>query len=417
MKRPVNSLTKYCWLCAIACLFTTALNAQMTDQVLLNDYTINPEKHGDLSFDLDATLFFKNNEFDGKFLKGYSLPGMWLQPKFVYNPLSYLQLEVGAHALIYRGAYKYPNFAYNDIALWKGTQYQKGAHIVPFIRAQVAMKNLNIVLGNIYGGLNHALIEPLYNPELNLTADPEAGVQILYDIPRFHLDLWLNWESFIFNKDTHQEAFTLGLSTKTLLNNKDSRWHFYMPVQVVGQHRGGEDLVNNHRPVSTLINGALGIGATRNFNRKWFKRLHFEGDVLGYYQQSGDLWPHNKGYGLYARSTVELRDDFLINAGYFICKDFISLFGSPYYGAVSMTDEELTFDKPQTLSLTAEYYRTFAKHYGLGAKLEVYYSMPGDMKYADGRREKGEKTTNFTVGIYVRVNPSFLINKFGKKPE
>ena len=117
MKRPVNSLTKYCWLCAIACLFTTALNAQMTDQVLLNDYTINPEKHGDLSFDLDATLFFKNNEFDGKFLKGYSLPAMWLQPKIVYNTLSYLQLEVGAHALIYRGASNYRNFTYNDIAL------------------------------------------------------------------------------------------------------------------------------------------------------------------------------------------------------------------------------------------------------------------------------------------------------------
>ncbi len=403
--------------CLMFLMATTALYAQMTDQVLLNDYHIDPKKKGDLAIELDATLFFKNNEFDGKFLKGYSLPGLWLQPKLVYNPLSNLKLEVGGHAIIYRGAYKYPNYAYNDIVLWKGSQYQKGAHIVPFVRAQVELGDFNIVLGNIYGGQNHALIDPLYNAELNLTADPEAGVQILYDRSRFHLDLWLNWESFIFAKDTHQEAFTLGLTTKTLLNAPTSKWHFYLPVQVVGQHRGGEDLVDNDRPVSTLINGAIGIGTTRTFNRKWLKAIHFEADALGYYQQSGDLWPFNKGFGGYVRSTVELREDFLINAGYFVCKDFISLFGSPYFGAVSMTDDELTFDKSQTLSLTAEYYRTFAKHYGLGAKLEVYHSMPGHLRYADGRREKGNSSTNFTIGIYLRVNPSFLLKKFGKHAE
>ena len=186
-----------------------------------------------------------------------------------------------------------------------------------------------------------------------------------------------------------------------------------MREQVVVQPRGSEGLVDNNRHVSSLINGGIGLGVTRNFDRKWIEALHCEGDVLGYYQQSGHLWPHDKGYGGYLRSTVELREDLLINAGYFICKDIISLFGIPYYGAVSMTNEELTFDKPQTISLTAEYYRTFAKNYGLGAKLEVYHSMPGDMKYADGTREKGKQSTNFTIGIYLRVNPSFLLKKFG----
>ncbi len=400
-------------ICLLAVAFLSlSLSAQVTDRVLLTDYQLSPEDKGNLSVEIDNTLFFKNNEFDGFFLKGYSLPGLWIQPKLVYNAMSNLKLEIGAHALLYRGAYKYPNYAYNDISLWKGNQYQKGAHIVPFVRAQVAFKNLNIVLGNIYGGQNHALIEPLYNPELNLTADPEAGVQLLYDRPRFHLDLWLNWESFIFTKDTHQEAFTVGLTTQTLLNEPTSKWHFYVPLQVVGQHRGGEDLVDNNRPVSTLINGAVGIGATRNINRKWLKLIQLEADFLGYYQQSGNLWPYNKGLGGYLRSTVELRDDFLINAGYFVCKDFISLFGSPYFGAVSMTDDKLTFENPQTVSLTAEYYRTFAKHYGLGAKVEVYYSMPGYMKYTDGRRLKGSNSTSFSFGVYLRVNPSFLLKKF-----
>ena len=80
--------------------------------------------------------------------------------------------------------------AYQDIAYWKGDQYQKGVHVLPYFRAQMALSDhVNIVLGNIYGASNHNLIEPLYNPELNLTCDPEAGLQLLYDSKAFDLDV------------------------------------------------------------------------------------------------------------------------------------------------------------------------------------------------------------------------------------
>ena len=117
----------------------------------------------------------------------------------------------------------------------------------------------------------------------------------------------------------------MGLSTRTLLNDISSKWHLYMPIQIVGQHRGGEDLSEKKYPVSTLINGAIGIGASRQYDKKWFKALHFEADLLGYYQQSGDIWPYNKGLAGYARSTVELRDDLLMNACYFMVKHSISV--------------------------------------------------------------------------------------------
>lgn len=93
---------------------------------------------------------------------GYSL-------RDVFYPLKNIKLELGVHALIYSGAYKFPNYAYHDIAIWKGNQYQRGTHILPYFRAQLALSRVNLVLGNLYGGENHRLIEPLYNPELNLT--------------------------------------------------------------------------------------------------------------------------------------------------------------------------------------------------------------------------------------------------------
>ena len=172
-----------CCLTVVA-LLGSAAHAQMVERLCRTDYEIDPERQGELLVELDNISFFKDNEFAGSVINGYSLPGLWLQPKGVFYPLKNIKLELGVHALIYSGAYKFPNYAYHDIAIWKGNQYQRGTHILPYFRAQLALSRVNLVLGNLYGGENHRLIEPLYNPELNLTADPETGFQVLCDLKR-----------------------------------------------------------------------------------------------------------------------------------------------------------------------------------------------------------------------------------------
>ncbi|MBQ2021949.1 MAG: hypothetical protein II211_06030, partial [Peptococcaceae bacterium] len=47
-----------------------------------------------------------------------------------------------------------------------------------------------------------------------------SGFQILYDTPRFHLDAWINWQSFIFESDTHQEAFIAGVTSEIFFHNR-----------------------------------------------------------------------------------------------------------------------------------------------------------------------------------------------------
>ena len=39
------------------------------------------------------------------------------------------------------------------------------------------------------------------------------GLQIRYEGQRTRLDTWVDWQSFIFRGDKHQEAFVFGLST------------------------------------------------------------------------------------------------------------------------------------------------------------------------------------------------------------
>ena len=62
------------------------------------------------------------------------------------------------------------------------------------------------------GGANHNLILPLYNPETLLTTDPEKGFQTIIRTHHWKMDAWIDWQSFIYEMDKHQEAFTVGMS-------------------------------------------------------------------------------------------------------------------------------------------------------------------------------------------------------------
>lgn len=405
-------------ICVLSLLFVVAISinsvlcAQISDKVYKTDYRIIPERKGELLVEIDNISFFKDDEYTGNFLKGYTLPGFWLQAKAVYYPLENLKMEAGVHFLRFWGADRYPNMAYLDIANWKGNSYSKGVHVLPWFRAQVALSDhINIVLGDLYGGANHNLIEPLYNPELNMIADPEMGLQLLYNSSHFDLDMWVNWESFIFREDLHQEAFTVGLSSRYKLNDPTSRFHFYAPLQLLAQHRGGEIDTITTRSVQTLMNGAIGVGTIWNTGYSLLKNVNLEVDVAGYYQQAGDLWPLDNGYALYTRVSADI-SDFRVKASYWKCYDFVSMFGNPFYGAVSTCEAGTVFDNPSMAYVGVEYARVLAKGFSLGIDVDVYTHLPVTIQKIGQENIKTSSKTSFSAGIYLRINPSFLIKRF-----
>lgn len=398
------------------CLLAICLQAkaQLSEKVYQTSYRIDPAKRGELSVEIDNLSFFKDNEYSGTMMKGYTLPGFWLQPKVVYYPLENIKLELGAHLLRYWGANEYPCASYRDIAYWKGDQYQKGFHTLPWFRAQMAVsEHVDIILGNLYGAANHRLIEPLYNPELNQTADPEAGVQILYTSRLIDFDIWGSWDSFIFRNDTHQEAFTFGISTQFKWNDPQSTWHPYTHVQVLAQHRGGEiDTITNNS-VQTLMNGAVGFGTIWNTRTAHLRRIGAEANLLGYYQQAGHLWPFDQGYGVYARIYADV-DDFRFKAGYLWCDDFIPMFGSPFFGAISTKNWGTVYQQPQLLHWGVEYSRKFGEYFSLGADVDIYHHIHRSSVDEQGIWNGRDFATSFSAGVYMRINPSFLIRKFTK---
>lgn len=399
--------------CLVLCMMPSAvLRAQFDVRMYRTGYVIDSVRTGELHVGVENISFFQDNEFAGKVMSGYTLPGLWLQPKVTYQPLKNVLLEVGLHALVYHGAYEYPNYSYRDIADWKGDQYQHGSHLLPYFRAQLQLQRCQLVLGNLYGGGNHRLIEPLYSSELNLTADPEAGFQLLYDAPRFHFDAWVNWESFIFRQDLHREAFTVGISAEVCYNAPRNLLHFYSPVQIVLQHRGGE-IDNDPDDVSTLMNGAVGIGLRRRLQRPRLKQFFAEADVLGYYQQHGNAWPLGRGCAGYAQTGMLLgtNADWEVRGGYFYGKDFISLFGLPFFGTVSTKFDGAVFDCMHTAYLSADYSHRFGNVFTLGAQASLYLSAPGSMT-ADGVQASVGVSTSYSFGIFFRTDLDFLVKRF-----
>lgn len=390
----------------------TTVGAQdLASRLAATDYHLDYADTRTLSFELDNISFFKDNEFEGQQSKGYSLPGLWLQPKLTYQPLDAIRLEAGLHALIFDGANKYPCYAYHDIGRWKGNQYQSGAHVLPFFRAQAKLGKVNFVLGDIYGGTNHRVMEPLMNPEVNLTQDPEMGFQLLADLPRWHVDAWLNWQSYIFEEDTHQEAFTVGLNQRIQLNGNQNCIHLYIPIDVLVQHRGGEQDTTS-MGVQTIANGGVGFGLQWNARGRVLRRLTAEVAALGCWQQSGHLWPFDTGLAGSVSVSADFAKDFRAFVGVFAARDFVSLYGAPFYSTLSQKHPGARFAHLLTPHVGAEWHHTFARDYTLGAKVDAYPLAAGRLTHTDGSVEPATFSNNFSFGIYLRCNPRFLLKRF-----
>ncbi len=395
------------WLCA------GQGNAQMDSLLFHEDPTIDRDGKGELTFRFDNVNFIRDNEYQGSLTKGYTLPGFWVQPTFGYQPLRNLKVEAGVYLLRYWGANKYPNLNYSDIAEWKGNQTQKGFHCLPVFRVQMALTpTLDIVLGTLYGKNNHNLTDPLYNKEMGLTADPEAGIQILWKTRPMDFDMWVNWESFIFRDDDHQESFTFGLSTRFKANRPAARTHVYFPVQLLFQHRGGE--INpeaESRSVKTWLNAAGGIGADFRLRNRWFTKFNLEVTAAYFGQQAGTMLPFDNGYGIYAKAEADVWR-LRIRAGYWQCKDFITVFGNPLFGAVSISEEGLTYDRPKLVTAGIEYAQSFGKGFAWGVHAEVFNNFAADTySVKQGGRREGN-ALSFAAGLYLRIHPGFLIKRF-----
>jgi hypothetical protein len=406
----MNEKTKKLIFFFFCILFSQVLSAQtpVRESLFTDIYTINPEKEGELDLCIDNISFLNNTEADGDVQKGYTLPGFRINPRLTYYPASMIKLEAGVSLLRYWGTDKYPNYAYRDIPEWKAPAYQLGFHLLPFFRAQIQpAPQLNIVLGHIYGGSNHGLIEPLYNRELNLTADPEMGAQIIYNSRVAHFDAWVNWETFTFKNEANNEVATAGASACFHITNPQSFFYLGIPVQAVLTHHGGEiDSVSGK--VVSLANGAAGLQFGFNFGNPVFKYLGLSLMGAGYrnfYSEEPLLF--KQGWAAYSNLDIRIWN-FDLKMNVWRSGNFVNLFGNPVFGNVSASKENWNFPRIMVLNPGIRYEQKFGNGFHLGADFELYFA-PEFTEYEGIIPVKTAKYFGCSAGLFLRINPSIVL--------
>lgn len=373
---------------AVSLLLATALTATAQDRQK-DRPTLN----------VDAVAFFANNEMHTPLCKGYTLPGYRLTPTLKYTFSRNAEIEAGAYMLHFWGTNTYPNSNYFGMPDYSATGNSKGLHVLPSLRLRInADCGLSIILGNLVNP-SHNLIEPLYASERLLTADPEAGLQLLYRHPRVKADMWVDWRTFIYNHSPYGENFIFGINATPCLTKPDAPVRLTMPVQVVVEHLGGE-IDDTDLGVSTLLNAAAGL------KLECLRRTAgVEAYALISRQVAGKLWGTPHGTAMWAQAFGQYRG-FKLGVGAFHAKDFISLCGLPIFGVVSNIDGT-RLNSPTTLVANLSYNYRVAKSVDLQAYASLYSLLKCTTSNPDKPNQKA--TTSFIFGVTAKASISQLL--------
>ena len=310
-----------------------------------------------ISLCLDGYLFFIDDEYFGRRIEGYTLPGFRLYPKVVWNNNKHLILSGGVSWLHYWGAYNYPNtMSYGVLPDYSDTSTLM--HVVPWLQAKlIVAKGLTLTLGSIDPAEGHYLPIPLRDIERDVAADPECGIMLsgwgnIGDWWYGAADWWIDWREFIWNNSPRQERFTMGLSGHLDYDIPYSDLNIVLPLHFLAQHVGGQVLATT-TPIQNNFNAASGLGVQYSWDDPWTIGLHCL--AMWYHQHGNNAVPFTNGWGLYPMLKAVYKNRMGIELSYWQGERFVPLLGSWLYSNLSSVDDTTVFDRTQMLSLYAYY--------------------------------------------------------------
>ena len=339
-----------------------------------------------LNFRVESSSFFKNNEYFDNFAYGYTGLGFYVKPTLEYYFTPGIKVKAGVYLLKYSGR---NNFS----------------QVIPIFSVQYKMaKSLELVMGNIYGTVNHQLAEPLFRYDRYFQQHIEYGFQFLLNTATIHSDLWLSWEHFIMVGDTAQEHLVVGSSTLFRVFRHRKGLSVSIPLQFIIAHKGGQLAPPPHKPLSTIFNGLAGIRLTYRFSAEsslefapqflLYRGLHLPGPAEANHQ------PYKNGWGSYTTITYQYQR-LHVMAGYWYAERFISPHGEYLFQSVSEIHPSYSQEKRQLLTTKIWINKTIYRSIKLEARFESYYDL---MKH----------NFDYSYGLYLVMNESFFLTRYKK---
>lgn len=341
----------------ILILFFTFIHvySQYPEKYFTEYETLNKKDSGTIKLNINNINFLKNNEYFNEIVEGYTLLGFWCRPNISYQISEKSEVAAGLDVLKYSG--------------------REGVYkILPFFRFRhVFNDNIELVMGNLYGRLDHHLAEPILDPELTIRDKQENGVQFLLKSEYIKSDVWINWEHFIMLGDSAQEQLTGGTSTLISLTGTNEELKLEIPVQLILTHKGGQINVGNSA-LETISNFGTGFNVRIKTDNSFLKSLSFEN--MGFLYKN--LSPEkkrvlNSGWALYPAVVAE--------SGWWQCKlgwwhsnKFFGPRGEDIYQAISPANLGYFENKRDLGVLKLGLFNKYAGKVLLAAQFEGYYN-------------------------------------------
>jgi hypothetical protein len=310
---------------------------------------------GVFMFNPYASAFFDDVEFVSNIKKGYTYPGFFVQPQFVYQPNKRTRFTAGFNTLYFAGS-------------------DTVERLVPVLSLEAnVLKGVNLILGTIHSGQLHFLPEPLFKPERLFTSQPETGLQFLTTTERLKVDSWTNWERYIKQGSPFQEVFTMGFSGIIKPSTFKNRTGLTLNFFGFGVHHGGQ-IDSTNLDVNTMIN--LGAGFSYCFPIGSGKS-NLGTELTGFLSSDKSPNPSSKylnGKAVYPKLFVE-SNMFRGELGYWYSSSFVNPRGEELFGSYSTVKPE--FDSKIRNLVTAKliYSTEIAEGFNLSGRFETYYDI------------------------------------------
>ena len=309
-----------------------------------------------LKFKADYFGYFKNNEFFGEIVEGRTYFGQQLHPKISYQPTENLLLEAG---LFVRQV-----FGESGLTETKPTftlKYQKN--------------RFGFLLGNLEGGLQHGLIEPLYDFERVIDDRLENGIQFLHTGNKFTGDWWINWRKAIQVGSTDQEEIEGAWNMKYHFTQSE-KIEVSAILQSVILHRGGQ-INSSPLPVYTSQNHAIGMEIRKPISQEGFIRAVSTQNYLVAFSVDSDSLSFRNGSGFYTNLSLETSAGTFM-ASYWKGEEFVNILGGDIYSSVSRFRD---FTEPTREILIFRWLKDFqlSPHCQLSVRAQPYYDFQNSL--------------------------------------
>ena len=305
-----------------------------------------------LFFDIHASAFFDNHEYNGKFARGYTLTGSFIRPELSWQIGPKTRIRGGIYALKYSGR-------------------EKLEQLTPVFSIDHRFNEFfRLTIGQIQGSVNHHYAVPIYAFNRFFHDNLEEGLQFKLDTDHFDSDIFLNWRDFIVPLDTFPEQFDVGFTGSFCVNPDARIFQVSFPWQLLATHQGGQ-IDNSGKPVQTFVNSAGGLQMKFLANNPLLKSFGLRVDLMGFHDFSPKSQARfSKGRAFYPKLFIDY-SYFYFEGAYWRANRFLAPRGNPLYQSVGFEGD--TFDERELWVFRLLYNRKLSRGIILNAGFRGYY--------------------------------------------